>query len=147
MNQNDKFTYWKKPWHKWALLVATVLQMIALYLKIQDFHKISRPKIRNELFGQAGWESYVADQYFQYALSILLICVCLSSFFIGLFARSKKAVDISMSTLLISITLLWGIVGFVIPVFPDKTNMIFWLIILIASFGVSIYTLWGNRRL
>lgn len=147
MNQNNEFVYWKKPWHRWMVLGAVVLQAIALYLKIQDFQKISRPEIRNQIFSQLGWETYVADQHFQFALSIMMICIFLYSFIIGFFVHSKKTLDVSMSILWIIVTLFWGIVGFVIPVFGDKTNMTIWLIILLISFVATIFSIRGSRRL
>lgn len=120
MNQNDTFTYWKKPWHKWITFIAAVLQTIALSLEIRDFREIGRAGIRDKLFSPTGWESYVAEQYFHFAISISLICMFFGIFFIGLFARSKKAAGISEGILLLSIGLLLGIVGVVLPVFQTR---------------------------
>lgn len=147
MNQNNEFVYWKKTWHRWMVLGAVVLQVIALYLKIHDFQQISRPEIRNQIFSQVGWETYAANQYFQYALIIMTICIFLYSFIIGFFVHSKKTLNVSMSILWIIVTLLWGIVGFAIPVFGNKTNMIIWLFILLISFAATVFSIRESRRL
>lgn len=147
MDQSPKFNYWKKPWHKWAVLGGAVLQMIGLYLRFQDYRDISRPEIRTKLFSQSGWENYVAGQYFQFSLSAIMIGFFLGCFVIGIFARSKKIVDISTGILLIIFTLVWCIIGFAIPVFSKSAMMITWLLLLIVLLGCSIYTLWINRRL
>lgn len=147
MYQNNEFVYWKKPWHRWMVLGAVVLQVIALYLKIHDFQQISRPEIRNQIFSQVGWETYAANQYFQYALLFMTICIFLYSFIIGFFVHSKKTLNVFMSILWIIVTLLWGIVGFVIPVFGNKTNMTIWLFILLISFAATVFSIRESRKL
>lgn len=136
----------KSPWHKWIAFIAAALQTITLSLEIRDFREVSRTGIRDKLFSPTGWESYVAEQYFHFAISISLICMFFGIFFIGLFARSKKAAGISEGILLLSIGLLLGIVGVVLPVFSDQANTILWLFLLIILFCGGIWSLWKNRR-
>ena len=111
MNQSEKYNYWKKPWHKWAVLGGAILQMIGLYLRIQEYRDISRPEIRAQLFSESGWESYVTQQYFQFSISIIMICLFLGCFVIGIYSRSKRTSDISTGVLLIIFTLFWCVVG------------------------------------
>lgn len=147
MNHSEKYNYWKKPWHKWAVLGGAILQMIGLNLRIQEYRDISRPEIRTRLFSESGWERYVTDQYFQFSISIIMIFLFLGCFVIGIFARSKRTSDISMGILLIIFTLFWCIIGFVIPVFSKCSMMITWSLLLIVLLAGSVYTIWTSRKL
>lgn len=37
MDRPKSYSYWKKPWHKWVVLGAAILQIVALWWKIDDF--------------------------------------------------------------------------------------------------------------
>ena len=146
MNQSETYNYWKKPWHKWAVLGGAILQMIGLYLRIQECRDISRPEIRTQLFSESGWENYVTEQYVQFSISIILVCLFLGCFVIGIFSRSKRTSDVSTGILFIIFTLFWCIAGFAIPVFSKSSMMITWLLLLIVFLGGSICTIWASRR-
>ncbi len=147
MNRPESYTYWKKPWHKWLVLGAAILQTAVLWRRIDDFRTISRVEIRTELFSQAQWESYVTQQQFQFALSSMIIAIFLACFLIGSFVHSKKAADFATGILLIIFSLLWCMLGFLIPIFTQHAMTISWVVLFVAALGGGIYTIGKSRKL
>ncbi len=90
MEQSERYTYWKKPWHKWVVLGGAILEMTALWGKFDDYRAMSKVEIRSELFSPSQWEIYAAQQHFQFALSSIIIAILLASFLIGFLFTVKK---------------------------------------------------------
>ena len=147
MDRPESYAYWKKPWHKWMVLGATILQIVALWWKVDGFRTISRIEIRTELFSQSQWESYVTQQQFQFALSSMIIAIFLASFFIGFFVHSKKMADFTTGILLIVLGLLWCMIGFLIPIFTQQAMTILWVVLLVVALGGGTHTIWKSRKL
>ena len=40
MRNEALFTYWKRPWHKWLILAAAVLQLLSLWLDLRQYRQI-----------------------------------------------------------------------------------------------------------
>lgn len=144
MNQSEPFSYWKKPWHKWMVLGGAVLQMVALWLRIQDFIGVYQHKAA--LFSLSKWENYAHHQLMQFTLSGLLIIIFLGCFIIGFFARSNKSVHTSTGILLLFVTLVWGLAGFLMNAASQTSTMVLWGAILLVSLIGSIHALWESRR-
>ena len=147
MDRPECYTYCKRPWHKWMVLGGAILQMIVLWWEIDDYRTISKVEIRTELFSQSQWERYATQQHFQFALSSMIIAIFLACFFIGFFVHSKKTADFTVGILLIIFSLLWCMIGFLIPIFTQRAMTILWVVLLIMSLGGGIHTIWKSRRL
>ena len=87
------------------------------------------------------------QQQFQFALSSMIIAVFLACFLIGFFVRSKKMADFTIGILLIIFSLLWCMIGFLIPIFTQHAMTILWVVLLIVALGGSIHTIWKSRKL
>lgn len=139
MNNSEAFTYWKKPWHKWVLLVGAALQIIEVCREVEKFMIIYQQKAT--LFSASAWDSYARGQFSHFALSGLIIVILLGCFIIGGLAQSSKAVHVSMGILFLCISLLCSVVGFIL------NSIILWGAILVMSLSAGIYSLWKSRRL
>ena len=41
MQKTRSYTYWKKPWAKWCVLAAGLLQLLALWINLNDYRQVS----------------------------------------------------------------------------------------------------------
>ena len=123
--KSENFIYWRRPWQKWLVLIAGILQLINLSLNVQEYKDIAKVGI----FSSYEWESYAVQQSFVCALNGLTAAIFLGIFLIGIFARSQK-------------------VGSVLQITSQSTAKIIWGLLLVATFGGSIYTFWrgGNSQ-
>ncbi len=147
MSKNETFSYWKKPYQKWLLLLGSILLLTTLYFRIQDFITISNPEIRNELFSQSGWENYLMQQYFSFAMNSIIISIFLGCFIIGCVVKSEKVARRSEGILLISLGGIWCIIGLLIGISTDVIALLIWIILLISILIGGIYSFWKSRRL
>ncbi len=147
MNKNETFSYWKKPYQKWLVLFGTFLVLISLYFRIQDFINISNLETRNDLFSQSGWEKYLMQQYFGFAIYGIIMGILVGCFIIGCVAKSNKSARKSEVFLLISLGVLWCIFGVSIGIWIDTIALIFWAILAIAILAYGVYSFFKARRL
>ena len=63
-NKEEKFSYWKRPWGKWCLLLASVLLVIALLMDISDYRDI----LSAGVLSPETQAQYIAGQRFGFAL-------------------------------------------------------------------------------
>ena len=66
--KRTEFIYWNRPWHKWVVLVATLLQLPGLWMNIQEYNNISKI----EILSAAEWASYASQKYWQCAIRACL---------------------------------------------------------------------------
>ena len=140
--KRTEFIYWKRPWHKWVVLVATLLQLPGLWMNIQEYNNISRI----EILSAAEWASYASQKYWQCAISGVLIICLLGTFLIGTFAQSWKGAKLSEGFLLLFLAFAWGIAGFVLHPLSSIGKGLFWTLILLIAFGGAVYNLLQYRK-
>ena len=87
MEHSNGFTYWKRPWYQWLILAAAILQLLCLWMNLQEYHDLSAVGI---LTGSA-WADYAAQKRSQCALNGLLAACFSGHFLIGICAHSPKA--------------------------------------------------------
>ena len=59
MQGTQSYAYWKKPWAKWCLLAAGLLQLLALWMSLSDYWEVS--SIWNHIMSEDAWKSYVSQ--------------------------------------------------------------------------------------
>lgn len=80
MEHSNGFTYWKRPWYQWLILAAAILQLLCLWINLQEYHDLSAAGI---LTGSA-WADYAAQKRSQCALNGLLAACFSGHFLIGM---------------------------------------------------------------
>ena len=104
MRQSDNFTYWKRPWHKWIVLAAALVQLLCLWTNIQEYRFVSG----TEIFSSSGWARYAVQQGLQCALNGMMAAAFLGIFLIGIWTRSQRAARLAEGLLLLFLALAWG---------------------------------------
>lgn len=139
---HTEFTYWKRSWYKWLVLVGALSQLLCLWMNIQEYNKISRAGI----LSASEWASYMAQKNFQCAINGLLAVCFLGIFLIGFFARSQKEMRLIEGLFLVFLALAWGIIGFVLHLISLNGTGLFWALILLIAFCGAIHNLLQYRR-
>lgn len=141
IKSHTEFTYWKRPWHKWLVLVGPLSQFLCLWMNIQEYNKISSAGI----LSASEWTSYMAQKNFQCAINGLLAVCFLGIFLIG-FSRSKKGVRLIEGLFLVFLALAWGITGFVLHLISLNGTGLLWALILLIAFCGAIHNLLQYRK-
>lgn len=105
MRNEALFTYWKRPWHKWLILAAAVLQLLSLWLDLRQYRQIVDARV----FSAAEMASYTHDTALRCAFSGLMAACFFAALLIGLLARSKRAARMAEGVLLLALGLAWGL--------------------------------------
>ena len=143
LNQgHSDFTYWKHSWHKWGILVAAILQLLALWMNIREYSNISRIGILSTV----EWTSYASQKYWQCAINIVLIICFLGTFLIGAFARSRKGARLGEAFLLLLLAFAWRMAGFVLHPLSSSGKGLFWIFILFMAFGGAAHAFLQYRK-
>ena len=106
-NKEEKFSYWKRPWGKWCLLLASVLLVIALVMDISDYRDI----LSAGVLSPDARAEYIADQQFGFALRGLNISIFFGIFVVGQISRSERMARRNEGILLLLLLVGWMAVG------------------------------------
>lgn len=140
--KRSEFTYWKRPWHKWLVLVAALSQLLCLWMNIQEYNDISRAGI----LSASELASYMAHKNWQCAINGVLVVCFLGTFLIGLFARNPKVARLMEGFLLLLLALAWGVAGIVLQLLSSSSRGLFWAVILLIAFGGAAHNLLQYRK-
>ena len=102
-NKEEKFSYWKRPWGKWCLLLASVLLVIALLMDISDYRDI----LSAGVLSPDARAEYIADQQFGFALRGLNISMFFGIFVVGQISRSERMARRNEGILLLLLLVGW----------------------------------------
>ena len=106
-NKEKKFSYWKRPWGKWCLLLASVLLVIALLMDISDYRDI----LSAGVLSPEAQAQYIAGQKFGFALRGLNISMFFGIFVVGQISRSERMARRNEGILLLLLLVGWMAVG------------------------------------
>ena len=143
MRNEAPFTYWKRPWHKWLILAAAILQLLNLWLNLRQYRKVADAGV----FSAAEMASYTHDAALQCAFCGLMAACFFAALLIGLFARSKQAARLAEGTLLLVLGLVWGILCGALGLFTQGLDGLLCRLILGLTFfgGACCLGRWRSK--
>ena len=106
-NQADNYVGWKKPWHKWVVLTAGIVQLISFFVDVNEYREIANSGI----FSDTAWEMYSMLKREQFSIKLLSAICLLIVFVIGTFAKDKITLKRAEMFALLSIFIIWVIIG------------------------------------
>lgn len=101
--KQDGFTYWKRPWDKWLILAAALLELLSLWMNLQEYNRISAAGF----LSASEWADYAAQKGLQCGLNGILATSFFGIFFIGAFVRSQRRARLAAGVLLLLLALAW----------------------------------------
>lgn len=142
--QQENFSYWKRPGQRWLCLAAGILQLLALGLNIIDYSRISA--VAGKIFTDSGWTEYTADTIQTCAIKGIAALCFLGVFLIGRLARSKRASQRAEGILFLFLALGTGIALWGCSLYPAGGKVIFWACMTLACLGGAAYCFWRGRK-
>ena len=136
------FHYWKRPWHKWAVLIGCVSQLTALCLNIQEYRNLSY--VHEMIFSESEWRRVAAQEMMQCSINALLAALFFGSLMIGYFTHSKRSAKFAEGIFCIALGSVWGAVGLLLPMRYSTGDTVFWLVVVLLAVGGGVGTLWQN---
>ena len=146
MNTDKTFSYWKKPYQKWLLLLQAILVFINLYFNMQHLIYINNPEVRYKMFSQSQWEERVMQLGFSFAINSILISMLLGCFIIGCIVKSEKTARRSEGILFIVLGILWCFIRVPIKILDDFALNI-WVSLLICIVVVAFYSIYKSIKI
>lgn len=148
--ETEKFMYWKYPWQKVLVFIAGILNVIGLWLNIQDYKEyqyFDQAGMVERIFGSySEWESVIAQQGFICTSNGIITALFLGILIIGAFARTERTARISEAVLFMIFALVWVVLAFTAWVSLPYLFKIIWWILFILFLGGSVCTFWKFRR-
>ena len=103
-SQTNGFSFWKRPVHKWFVLLAGLLNLLSLWLSIREYRRIAAAGI----LSPSQWSEYTAQKHWQFALSGMLVLYFFGEFLLGYFVRCQRSAQLANGVLLLLLASLWG---------------------------------------
>ena len=139
---DEKFTYWKRPWHKWLTLAVAVLQLLSLCLNLEEYRQI----ISAGFLSASVLDDYTTQRCSQLVTSGLLAATFFGEFLVGSIVRSQKARLLGESLLLLAIGAMWGLASAALHLFSLRATGLFCWLILLLALGGAAYNFWRYRK-
>ena len=129
------FTYWKRPWHKWIILAAAILQLLCLWMNLREYNDIAAVGILNA----SEWASFAVQKIFQCALNGITAACFFGFFLIGILVHSQKALRLAEGILLLFLAFAWGATGLSLQLFSLHGKGLFSIILFILMLAGAAY--------
>lgn len=142
--QAQPFTYWKRPWGKWCILAAGLLQLAALWGNIGEYRQYQDLAARG-VISPSLLATLAADCNYSCALNGMAAAGFLSVFLIGCFARSQRAARLAEGCSLLGLALVWSVMGFGLGLAVSDGQKILWAVFLLLFAAGGAYSLWKVR--
>ena len=128
-SQTNGFSFWKRPVHKWFVLLAGLLNLLSLWLSIREYRRIAAAGI----LSPSQWSEYTAQKHWQFALSGMLVLYFFGEFLLGYFVRCQRSAQLANGVLLLLLASLWGAAGFGMHLAVPGWREGLWLSLLILA--------------
>ena len=136
MVQSQEKSGWRRPWHRWCVLAAGLLQLCVLRSYIQEWRQLAALVSPEELDA--------AHMGFRCGLCGLLAGIFLGEFLIKSLVSSQRGNRLAEGILLLSLTIAWIVVRAVLPIY--WIWWAFYFLLLLCGSIWSFWKYWRNKR-
>ncbi len=141
--EKPAYSYWKRPWIKWGLLVGGISELLLLWANIRNYRLFAG----SDFFTAAQWAELGAGLAAERAVNGVLACCLLGSFLVGILAGSERAARLAQGVLLLLMALSLGAAGLGLGLFSVSKWGAFFLAIFLLCLGGAVYDLWKYRAM
>ena len=146
MQGTQSYAYWKKPWAKWCLLAAGLLQLLALWMSLSDYWEVS--SVWNHIMSEDAWKSYASQTILSCSIKAFAAVLFFGILIVGRAAHSEKAARRGEGILLLVLALLWGAAGACFPLLRfSGQGHFWWLLLLLMALSGGVFSLRKSRKL
>jgi len=143
LKSSENFTYWKKPWQKWFIFNAAVLNLFALLHNIQEYRNIAMLGI----LSASEFASYSASKYMQCASNGFIAVSFLAIFVIGFIAKSKKSAHFAEGVTLLVLAVAWTIASITFDMLITDGQRIYFGFVLILALGGAAHSFYTAHKI
>ena len=144
--QEKRYIYWKKPWAKWCVLATGLMQLLLLWMNLNDYRQVS--SVWDQIMSGDAWKSYASKTLFNCSLNgfmALLFFACLLN---GSLAHSERSARRNDGIMLLVWAMLWGAARLCFPQLQYIGREIFWWwFLFFVALGGGIFSLFRSRKL
>ena len=146
MQEKRSYTYWKKPWAKWCVLAAGLLQLLALWMNLNDYRRVSA--VWEHIMSEDAWKSYALETLFSCSLEGFMAALFFGCLLAGGLARSERTARRNDGIMLLIWAMLWGAARLCFPQLQYIGREIFWWwFLFFVALGGGIFSLFRSRKL
>ena len=143
LKSSENFTYWKKPWQKWFIFNAAVLNLFALLHNIQEYRNIAMLGI----LSPSEFASYSASKYMQCASNGFIAASFFAIFVIGFIAKSKKSARLAEGIVLLVLAAAWVIAGITFDILTTNGQRFYFGFVLILALGGAAHSFYTSHKI
>ena len=143
LKSSENFTYWKKPWQKWFIFNAAVLNLFALLHNIQEYRNIAMLGI----LSASEFSSYSASKYMQCASNGFIAVSFLAIFAIGFVAKNKKSAQLAEGIVLLVLSAAWVIAGIILDMLTTDGQRFYFGFVLILALGGAAHSFYAAHKI
>lgn len=141
-NENT-YSYWKYPRHKWMVLTAAVVQLLLMAANLQNYQRLYTLR---DFFGPDELDGRAESTLILALLSGLVAAMCLGELLIGALARGREDALWGKGLLLALIAGAWGVLGLALHLFSLSGWGLIALLMLALMLGCAGYSFWRAMR-
>ena len=136
-NPSEQFTFWKRPWGKWIVLLAAAVHFICFSRNISDYQEVS--SIMGQSFSTNGFEKWKIEQSFRCSIYGIATVMFLGEFLIGTLSHRKRTAEMAGGLFLLIVGISWLIIGFILGFESLDNGKVFWFLLNSCMIIIGIY--------
>ena len=140
----EQFTYWKRPWGKWIVLLIAAVEFVCLWRSISAYQEFSG--VMEQIFSTNEFEKWKIKKLFQCSTYGIATAIFLGEFLIGTLSHRKRTAEMAGGLLLLIVGVSWLIIGFILGFGALDNWKIFWLLLNSCAIAIGIYFMWKSWR-
>ena len=143
-NSSEQFTYWKRPWGKWIVLLAAAVNFICFDQNVSDYHEFS--SVMEQIYSTNEFEKWKIEKLFSCSTYGIATAIFLGEFLIGALSHRKRTAEMAGGLLLLIVGISWLIIGFMLDFVSLNNQKIFWFLFNSCAIAIGIYFIWKSWR-
>lgn len=141
-NSSEQFTYWKRPWEKWIVLLLAVINFIYLWINISSYQEFY--SVMEQIYSANEFEKWKIEKLIQCSLHGIGTAVFLGEFLIGALSHRKRTAEMAGGLFLLITGISWLMIGFMLGFASLDNWKIFWILFSSCAIAIGIYFMWKS---
>lgn len=134
----------RRPWVRWLLLTAGVLELCTVWYGVNTWLELSA--VAEQISSPDAWTAATAQTRLHWAVCAVMAFLCLFQFATWTLPQEEWRVARREGLCLCALALCWGGSALLFPLGALPTNRkVFWAVLLLATAGGGAYSLWKSR--
>lgn len=130
------------PKKHWPFLLLGLIQLLDLYQQLREYLQVKDANI----FSDAAWESYRLHRMVSLTANAIFAILFLGMFFIHLFIRTPRGIQIAQGLLFLLCALILAVSGFFLNWTAQLQACGLWIVSLTLLLGCSLYILLKKKK-